>query len=309
LNDVVPPRLVDWLFADIFLYIPTIIYCLQTYFNTDTIWKIEQIRRIATMKISKSFLTMGCMFALSSSLIFSHVFADGGVVVDPDEKKLIEQENAETLEFLRTADNKIDVAAVKEELKKQGVANVDQLPISEDGGHPNPIALAEGKGKIFKNKGQIGTAGNVLVTLDGSSSSSLIGHAGIVSDEVPEGKKENRNTLVVESFPKDKNHPDGVYHYRNNWAIRYKTVKGMHISGADTVAYRTAAQDARFQIGKPYNWNFLSKKRVDRFYCSQLVWRAWYNRGRDIDGDGGLIVTPNDIIKDNDTAAFYSQGF
>jgi hypothetical protein len=261
------------------------------------------------MKISKSFLTMGCMFALSSSLIFSNVFADGDAVVDPDEKKLIEQKNAETLEFLRTADNKIDVAAVREALKEQGVANADQLPISEDGGHPNPIALAEGKGKLFANRGQVGTVGNVLASLDGSSSSSLIGHAGIVSDEVPGGKKENRNTLVVESFPKDKNHPDGVAHYANDWSIRYKTVKGMHIAGADTVDYRTAAQDARFQIGKPYNWNYLNKKRVDKFYCSQLVWRAWYNRGRDIDGDGGLIVTPNDIIKDNDTVDFYSQGF
>lgn len=33
------------------------------------------------------------------------------------------------------------------------------------------------------------------------------------------------------------------------------------------------------QVGKPYNWNFFDITTTSKFYCSQLAWRAWYNRG------------------------------
>lgn len=39
---------------------------------------------------------------------------------------------------------------------------------------------------------------------------------------------------------------------------------------------QTAADYARNQLGKPYNWIFIDKWRTDAFYCSQLCWAAYY---------------------------------
>jgi len=39
---------------------------------------------------------------------------------------------------------------------------------------------------------------------------------------------------------------------------------------------QTAADYARKQLGKPYNWIFVDKWRTDAFYCSQLCWAAYY---------------------------------
>lgn len=38
-----------------------------------------------------------------------------------------------------------------------------------------------------------------------------------------------------------------------------------------------AADYARNQLGKPYNWIFINKWRTDAFYCSQLCWAAYYH--------------------------------
>ncbi|MDM8001096.1 MAG: YiiX/YebB-like N1pC/P60 family cysteine hydrolase [Dehalococcoidia bacterium] len=40
---------------------------------------------------------------------------------------------------------------------------------------------------------------------------------------------------------------------------------------------QTAADYAREQLGKPYNWIFVDKWRTDAFYCSQLCWAAYYH--------------------------------
>jgi len=55
------------------------------------------------------------------------------------------------------------------------------------------------------------------------------------------------------------------------------------------------------QIGKPYD--FEGKLILDSFYCSKLVWIAYYLKANvDIDTDGGYWVWPNDIIIDDDIA-------
>ena len=40
---------------------------------------------------------------------------------------------------------------------------------------------------------------------------------------------------------------------------------------------QNAADYARNQLGKPYNWIFIDKWRTDAFYCSQLCWAAYYH--------------------------------
>ncbi|MBE6056293.1 MAG: hydrolase, partial [Clostridium sp.] len=42
----------------------------------------------------------------------------------------------------------------------------------------------------------------------------------------------------------------------------------------------------------------LNKWTTNRFYCSQIVWRAWMEQGFDLDKDGGSAVLPNDLISD-----------
>jgi hypothetical protein len=47
-----------------------------------------------------------------------------------------------------------------------------------------------------------------------------------------------------------------------------------------------------------YNISFLDKNREDRFYCSQLVWKAYQKQGLDLEADKGLVnpvVTPDDL--------------
>lgn len=145
----------------------------------------------------------------------------------------------------------------------------------------------------------IGTTGDILVTLDGTSSGSLAwagGHAGVVSDVAG---------YVVESFG-NKGDLNGVRHWTNNWGTRYKKVKGLRVQGALSTDYSYAASYARTQIGKPYNYNFFYISTTNSFYCSQLVWRSFYNRGFDLN-DGGA-VWPVDLIESPLSVEFYSQG-
>ncbi len=59
------------------------------------------------------------------------------------------------------------------------------------------------------------------------------------------------------------------------------------------------------QIGKPYNTNFTNKWDVHSYYCSQLVWRSYYEAGIDIDSnsssynDYGLVLA-SDIYRSSE---------
>lgn len=63
-----------------------------------------------------------------------------------------------------------------------------------------------------------------------------------------------------------------------------------------------AGKYARMQIGKPYNWDFPDRFTEEKFYCSQLCWRAWYNQGCRLDRDGKGIIKPNDLLKEENEA-------
>lgn len=64
-----------------------------------------------------------------------------------------------------------------------------------------------------------------------------------------------------------------------------------------------AARYAERQLGKSYNWNYLDRQTTEKFYCSQLCWRAWIQQGFKVDYDDygpfnrpKYWVSPNDII-------------
>ncbi|ASR46344.1 hypothetical protein B4V02_06455 [Paenibacillus kribbensis] len=142
----------------------------------------------------------------------------------------------------------------------------------------------------------LGTVGDILVAYNASSwgiDFGYPGHAAIVS--LISGK-------TVESFP-----DDGVQYHTNDWRSR-SNVYGMSVKGASGSQYRGAAQYAANQIGKRYNWNFVDPWREDRFYCSQLVWKAWKTQGIDVDYITiDPVVTPMEIAKSGNTSIYYSN--
>ncbi|WP_048602047.1 YiiX/YebB-like N1pC/P60 family cysteine hydrolase [Rubeoparvulum massiliense] len=150
---------------------------------------------------------------------------------------------------------------------------------------------------IETSSSRLGTVGDILVAYNyrwGNLNVAFVGHAAIVS---------NNNARTVESFPKT-----GVQYFTNDWKAKSK-VYGLWVKGATTTKYKNAASYAQNQIGKKYNWNFVNKFATDKFYCSQLVWRAWYNQGINVDYiKVDTIVTPMELAKSNNTTIFYHRG-
>lgn len=142
----------------------------------------------------------------------------------------------------------------------------------------------------------LGSYGDVLIAYSASSwgiNFGYPGHAAIVAVA---------NNRTVESFP-----ADGVQYHTNDWRNRSK-VYAARVKGATATKYNKAASYAASQIGKDYNWNFVNAMTTDRFYCSQLVWRAWKEQGIDIDYVTiDPIVSPMEIAKSGNISIYYSN--
>ena len=79
----------------------------------------------------------------------------------------------------------------------------------------------------------------------------------------------------------------------------------LRLQGADKEERAAVAEYAReYLVGVPYHvlagiWERLTGSSADvpvGTHCSHLVWYAYYQFGYDLDSDGGLIVTPRDIV-------------
>lgn len=139
----------------------------------------------------------------------------------------------------------------------------------------------------------IGNRGDILIALD-----SITDHVAIVKDMY----------TVIEAHP---DNPGSVVAYRdNNWKTRYKKIKGLYVKGATTTQKTNAVKYAEAQLGDPYSLA-TTRWTEDKWYCSKLVWRAWYNQGFDIEGRSyeprGTHVTPGDILDSPLTVVFYSS--
>lgn len=155
----------------------------------------------------------------------------------------------------------------------------------------------KGEASLQAVAGCIGSYGDILVTLDGLSIGSSAwagGHAGLVED----------SNTVIECFG-NKGDLNGVRRWPNDWANRYNGVNGLRVNSATLANYQAAKAEGGKHVGKPYNYNFFYITTTNSFYCSQLVWRAWYNQGFDLN-DGGA-VWPVDLIESSRTYSFYIQ--
>lgn len=141
--------------------------------------------------------------------------------------------------------------------------------------------------------GAIGHHGDILIALD-----SITDHVGLVKDSY----------VVIESHP---DNPGGDVAYRdNNWGTRYNEIKGMEVKNASWTNQSEAIDYAEDQLGEPYNiWS--GRWSTDEWYCSKLVWRAYYSQGIDLEGrtyePRGTHITPGDILDNPQTLVFYSS--
>ncbi|WP_054949135.1 YiiX/YebB-like N1pC/P60 family cysteine hydrolase [Numidum massiliense] len=225
------------------------------------------------MRLKKIVVSVIAFFVLAAGSFTTTVDASSKSALEADIKKKAK----ETAEYNKNWSNKLDQKAIDQALKDMGVSKKEITGMAKK-----------------KKKDRVGA---VLVTTDtGASLGKLVGHAGIIHPD-------SKLRYTVESYPKK-----GVQRHKNNWTSRYKHLKKMYVKKASKKQYTKAANYAKKQIGKPYNYFFADKKTSKKFYCSQLVWRAWKNAsGKDLDHDGGPSVWPVDLIRSKHTVAYYSK--
>ena len=162
------------------------------------------------------------------------------------------------------------------------------------------IGSTSTRGTVYSPKS--GEPGEIWVSTFGNSSgsSSIVGHAAIVS---------NNKSVTIESFAKNYSPIglDGVQRYSNSWRSRPggKILLGNRVSSPQK--RQAAASWASSQVGKPYNWNFFNKWDTNSYYCSQLVWRAWLTQGNNIDYVTiDSIVTPAELVNSSATVTLWA---
>lgn len=143
---------------------------------------------------------------------------------------------------------------------------------------PDKTASA-GKGiKIQSTYGAMPTRkGTILVTPDAFKGLIPTGHAAIVYSR----------SSVIEAMP------SGVVFGRNNWNKPRVKKQAFGVTTARTTVKQDAAAAnwARKQLGKRYNYNYLKTWIRNKFYCSQLVWAAFKDKNKvDLNTNFGKVT-------------------
>lgn len=124
-------------------------------------------------------------------------------------------------------------------------------------------------------------------------------HAAIVCPQITEG--------VVEAAGIN----EGVRYREGIWGSNSYTVWQIGVNDTSVQQDWYAGNWAGDQWGKPYNIMFWNTKQTDSFYCSQLVWAAYYyTAGVDlnkIDNDLGpaIAVHPGEFVSNPKTTILY----
>lgn len=169
---------------------------------------------------------------------------------------------------IRFYNKESDRIFTKKNIKKR--YNCDKKRLTREG------YKEEKKILVKRGRGPLGKPGDILIKYTGRRAGTFDfrpGHTGIVH---------TNRYKTVESFPKFNSRKDGVRKYENTWRGRANTI-GIKVSRTSKRAKYRAARYAVRQIGKHYNWNVFNKYTQEKFYCSQLVWRAWLSQGVDLD--------------------------
>lgn len=149
---------------------------------------------------------------------------------------------------------------------------------------------------VRSRSSSLGTYGDILVSLIiNSGSVGFAGHAAIVSSD---------SSITIESYAKSWSpiNKDGVQYYNNTWNNKSGALL-IRPKNATSSQYTKASSYASNQVGKPYNWDFTNKNTTSKFYCSQLVWKAWLSAGIDCEKGSipNAIIAPADLVNSSNT--------
>lgn len=140
-------------------------------------------------------------------------------------------------------------------------------------------------------------AGTILVTPDNENKMARVfklGHAAIVL---------NKSTVVEATLPR-------VTVSKNAWKNRsqVKKVYGLNVKTTSASQDEQAAQWCRRQVGKPYNINYTDVNTRKKFYCSQLVWAAFWDNFRvNLNTPAfGKMVSPMELVNSRQTGVIYT---
>lgn len=168
--------------------------------------------------------------------------------------------------------------------------------------------------------------GRVLVSKDSSTSSSGFGHASIMNYDKWNPAWENNMILkcTMTSSPIEKGgnwdgkfdgvqeEPIGAWCGTSEGSAKTVSIldvgkskfvwKGVNsywsFTNASNNDYTKAANNASDKEGRPYSelYEMINKKNTDSYYCSQLVWRAWYDVSNEYDLSTTFFVLPSHLI-------------
>lgn len=129
--------------------------------------------------------------------------------------------------------------------------------------------------------------GDILVTKDSKTSGWHHGHAAMLLD----------GNNIVEADGKT------VTKRSYRWKNEYNTAMALTVDSVSREEAHNAAIWAYGKRGTPYGIH-TNPNRTDRFYCSQLVYRSYLSATKSrvkIDGGSTHIITPMDLVRDDDT--------
>ncbi len=121
--------------------------------------------------------------------------------------------------------------------------------------------------------------GDVLLVHDGFVAWGWHAHAGIFygGTGVYATIESNANQSYF-GDPRPGVHFEPISHWNNDYD--YCRIMRVNTWPLSTSYRAKAAEYARAQLGKPYNFNWLWKWSTSKFYCSQLVWAGYYRTSK-----------------------------
>ena len=153
---------------------------------------------------------------------------------------------------------------------------------------------------LYNSKGKsVGKPGDILISVTDDKNTdinaimmgSITTHAAMVDSDPQK---------VLEVYQ------NNVENRANDWRTRYKKVLILRPkTNEETI--KGAIKYGHTKLGTHFNFDFFNKTTTKQFYCSQFVWRCYFNNGQDLDRNGGRAVFPYDLISDKATIV-YKQG-
>lgn len=141
--------------------------------------------------------------------------------------------------------------------------------------------------------------GDIVVTSSTHLSGWRMGHAGLVTDGA------SGSVLQAMAY--------GTPTYIGKITDFTSRINFMIFSvRTDSETKENAAAYGASLVGTPYDATtgvFTNKNKIEKTQCAHIVWYSYKQFGVDLDSDGGLIVTPNDIARSPEVELVQVFGF